>query len=114
MSIYKKDGEVYWFNFIFQGVRYQRSTKQRNRKVAGEMEAVFRSALAKGEMGIVERKKAPALRTFAQRFIDAIQVRSAAKPRTVGFYAEKLSRLLEFEPFADASLDKIDESLIES
>ena len=57
-----------------------------------------------------ERKPAPTLKTFAQRFIDAIQVRSAAKPKTVEFYAQQLARLLEFEPVASA---KIDESLIE-
>lgn len=62
----------------------------------------------------MERKPAPALKDFAQRFIDAIQVRCAQKPATVAFYAEKLSHLLKFEPLASARLDKIDEALIES
>jgi integrase len=65
-------------------------------------------------VGIRERKPVPALKDFAQRFIDAIQVRCAEKPRTIAFYAEKLTRLLEFEPLASARLDKIDEALIES
>lgn len=56
----------------------------------------------------------PTLRGFAQRFIDAIQARCAAKPKTVEFYAQQLRRLLEFEPLADARLDSIDESLIEA
>jgi integrase len=70
--------------------------------------------MAKGEVGLIERKAAPTLRQFGQRFIDAISVRSAEKPRTILFYVEKLSRLLEFDPLAAASLDRIDEALIES
>ena len=78
------------------------------------VQAAHRTALAKGEVGIVERKAAPVLKDFAQRFMDAIQVRSAAKPRTVDFYARKLTRVLCFEPLANANLDEVDEALIES
>ncbi len=78
------------------------------------MEAAHRTALAKGEVGIREGKPVPALKDFSQRFIDAIQVRCAEKPNTIRFYANKLARLLEFEPVAFARLDKIDEALIES
>ncbi len=56
----------------------------------------------------------PTLKEFSQRFIDAVEVRCAAKPRTVEFYAQQMTRLLEFEPLANARLDAIDESLIES
>ena len=61
-----------------------------------------------------EHNPAPMLKEFSQRFIDAVQVRNAAKPKTVEFYAQQLKRLLEFEPLANARLDAIDESLIES
>jgi integrase len=63
---------------------------------------------------MMRRATMPTLRSFAQKFIDAIQVRSAAKPKTVEFYAQQMTRLLEFEPLANAHLDAIDESLIES
>src|SRR5439155_3092494 len=69
---------------------------------------------AKGEAGIFDRKPAPTLKDFAQKFIDAVQVRNGQKPATVAFYAEKLSHLLQFKPLASARLSKIDESLIES
>ena len=59
-----------------------------------------------------EHKPAPALKEFAQRFIDEIEVRCQGKPNTVQFYAIKLARLLEFEPLASARLDRIDEELI--
>jgi integrase len=56
----------------------------------------------------------PTLGSFSQRFMDAVQVRNAAKPKTVEFYAQQLKRLLEFAPLANARLDAIDEALIES
>jgi len=59
-----------------------------------------------------EHKPAPALKEFAQRFIDEIEVRCNEKPNTIQFYAIKLARLLEFEPLASARLDRIDEQLI--
>jgi integrase len=59
-----------------------------------------------------EHKPAPALKDFAQRFIDEIEVRCQGKPNTIQFYAFKLARLLEFEPLASARLDRIDEELI--
>jgi len=113
MSIYKRGGK-YWFKFVFRGERIQRSTRQSDRKVARQMEAAYRTALARGELGLLERKPAPALKDFAQRFIDAIQARGQTKPNTVLFYLNKLARLLEFEPLALAPLDKIDETLIET
>ena len=113
MSIFKR-GRVYWYHFVFSGEHVQESTKQGNPRVARQMEAARRTALAKGEVGITERKPAPRLRDFSQRFIDAIQVRCAAKPRTIEFYAQQLARLLDFEPLASARLSEIDEALIEN
>ena len=113
MAIFKR-GRMYWFHFWWNREHIQRSTRQGNPRVARQMEAAYRTALAKGEVGIVERRPVPALKEFAQRFIDAIEVRCAEKPRTIAFYAEKLTRLLEYDPLASARLDRIDEGLIES
>ena len=121
MAIFKRvyreaDGKrkrgVYWFNFWWKGQHIQKSTGQGNPDVARTMEAAYKTALAKGEVGILERPPAPTLKEFGQRFIDEIQVRCAAKPETVRFYALKMTRLLEFEPMASARLHAIDESLI--
>lgn len=119
---YSKNGGkqgVYWYAFYWSGQRIQKSTKlavgpKKNLQAAKDMEAAHRAALAKGEVGIFERKPAPILKDFAQRFIDSIQVRCAEKPATIAFYAEKLQHLLKFEPLANARLDQIDEALIES
>jgi integrase len=77
------------------------------------MEAVCKTALAKGEVGIVEKEPAPTLKQFSERFIEAVSVRCAEKPRTIEFYREKLTRLLEFPAMANSKLDAIDEALIE-
>ena len=113
MAIFKR-GRVYWFHFHFNGEHVQRSTKQGNPRVARQIEAACKTAFAKGEVGIMERKPAPMLKEFAQRFADYIQTRCAEKPATVRFYAEKLTRLLEYAPMAETRLDQIDEGLIES
>ena len=113
MAIFKR-GRVYWFHFYFSGQHVQQSTKQGNPRVARQMEAACRTALAKGEVGIVERKPVPTLRQFSQRFIDTISVRCAAKPNTVRFYAKKMNRLLDFDFLASSPIDRIDEALIES
>ena len=113
MSIFKR-GKVYWYHFVWDGRHIQKSTHQGNANTARDMEAAYRTALAKGEVGILERKPAPTLAEFAKRFNEAVLVRSAAKPRTVGFYAEQVKRLLEFEPLAKARLSDIDEAMVES
>ncbi len=112
MSLYKR-GNAYWFHFWFRGEHVQKSSHQSDRRAARSIEAAYRTALAKGDVGVLERKPAPPLKDFAQRFMDAIQVRCAEKPRTIAFYSEKLARLLEYEPLASARLDRIDEALIE-
>ena len=113
MAIFKR-GNVYWYHFLWNGEHIQKSTRQGNARVARNIEAAHRTRLAKGEVGIVERPPAPALKEFAQRFTDSIKVRCAEKPPTIAFYAEKLAHLLKFEPLANARLDRIDEALIES
>jgi integrase len=112
MAIFKRGG-VYWFHFIFNGEHFQRSTKQGNPRVARQIEAAFRTALARGEVGLTERKPAPTLRKFAEEFRATIEARCAAKPNTIVFYFGKLARLLDYVPLANARLDEIDEALVE-
>src|SRR5207245_10517186 len=93
MAIFKR-GKTYWYNFWFSGEHVQSSTNQGNPRVARQMEAAHRTRLAKGEVGIAERKPAPALKDFAQRFIDELQVRCQGKQQTSELYGCKLKRLL--------------------
>src|SRR5579871_400951 len=97
MAIFKR-GDVYWYEFVHKGMRYQRTTGVKNRREARDIEATVRAALAKGDVGIVERKKAPTLQVFAKDFMAAIELRCAEKPATVDFYATKLAQLLKHRP----------------
>jgi integrase len=112
MSIFKR-GNVYWYHFLFNGEHIQKSTKQGNPRTARQIEAARRTALAKGEVGIEERKTAPMFSAVAQRFLEHVEARHENKPQTVQFYAAKLNRLLEYQPFAGARIDRIDEGIIE-
>jgi integrase len=66
VAIFKR-GRVYWYHFIFNGQHIQSSTKQGNPRVARQIEAAHRTALAKGEVGIREKKPAPTLADFCHR-----------------------------------------------
>ena len=111
--IYKR-GKIYWFHFVWNGERVQKSTKQSNKRVAEQIESAYKTKLAKGEVGIAEPKRVPTLREFGPRFKAEIKVHCAGKPRTIAFWDQKLTRLLEFTPLASARLDKINKALIAS
>ena len=56
MAVYKR-GQTYWYTFVWNGRRVQRSTKQGNRKAAIDIESAYRTALAKGEVGLAPPKR---------------------------------------------------------
>src|SRR3984893_12813205 len=60
MAIYKR-GRIYWFNLWWRGQHIHRSTRQGNPRVARQIEAAYRTDVAKDEVGIVERKPASRL-----------------------------------------------------
>jgi integrase len=68
MSIYKR-GNVYWFDFVFNGTRFQESTKQGNQRVAQQIEAARRTQLAKSKVGIEAPAKGPEIKmpTFREQ-----------------------------------------------
>ena len=64
--IYKR-GKVYWYKFQWNGKLIRESTKQGNDKVARLMESAHRTSLAKGEVGIREKKAVPTMNDFLTR-----------------------------------------------
>src|SRR5262245_44461806 len=86
MAIFKR-GRIYWYHFVFNGQHVQESTKQGNPRVARQMEAAHRTALAKGEVGIRERK-AISLRAFLKEdFLPYVEAQfKDAKPATLRYY----------------------------
>src|ERR1017187_3517489 len=81
MSIFKR-GSVYWYHFMFNGEHVQRSTKQGNPRTARQIEAAYKTALAKGEVGITERKKAPGFKAAMKAFLDWSEGEHKAHPAT--------------------------------
>src|SRR5215469_18258726 len=58
---------VYWYKFMWNGEMIRESTRQKNEVVARNMESAHRTSLAKGEVGIRERKPAPTLAEFIEK-----------------------------------------------
>jgi len=106
MAIFKR-GKVYWYHFWFNGDHIQESSKQGNPRVARQMEAAHRTALAKGEVGIRDKKPAPTLKQFAQQFLDNAGAGRKQEPKasTKVFYADALNQMLKCEPLASARMD---------
>jgi len=111
MAVYKR-GNVWWYKFNWSGVTVRASTKATNKRTAEQIEAAKKTALAKGEVNIQERKRIPTLREFAKDFESAIQTQCAEKPRTIDFYLSRVKQLLKSE-LADRPLSAVDEGAIE-
>jgi integrase len=54
----------------------------------------------------------PTFAAFAERFKNEMQSLHEKKPKTLTYYTNGLKRLLEFVPFREARLDRIDEQLV--
>jgi integrase len=98
---------VYWYKFMWLGKLVRESTKQRNDKVARQMESAHRTSLAKGEVGIREKKAAPTLKEFVnQEFLPYVEIRHATKPNTLRYYADGSAMLTKSE-LAGLRLDEL-------
>jgi integrase len=107
MAVYKH-GKIWWYKFNWNGESIRESTKQSNKRVAEQMEAAHKTSLAKGEVGIRERKPAPTLKAFAESdFLPFIRSTFAAKPKTRQYYDSGVKSLLAFGKLSDARLDTI-------
>jgi len=106
MALYKQhDGKYWWFEFIYDGKRYRKSAKTRNRRAAEDIEAAFRTTLAKGDAGITKRKKIPGFAEAMKSFLEWSKIEHAAKHATWKRYVTSSKPLLE--RFKDVALDQI-------
>lgn len=104
-----KRGDVYWFNFRFNGRKVQMSTKTSNRQAAKEIEAAYRVKLARGEAGIETKREAP---TFEQAMKDFLSwSKGENRPNTYRRYEISSKPLLKY--FKDTPLDKITSDNVE-
>jgi hypothetical protein len=66
MAIFKR-GKFYWYEFIFDGQRIRKSTKQGDKESAKKMAAAERTRLAMGEVGLEAKPKEEADDHFPAR-----------------------------------------------
>jgi len=108
MAIYKR-GSIYWYKFTFNGEAIRESTRQKNQHTARQMEAAHRTSLAKGEVGIREKKAAPMLKDFcAQRLTPwAKATFESTCPNTWLWFRGGIRRLTTYEVLANTKLNEI-------
>ena len=104
MNVFKRGG-TYWFELIYAGRRIRKSTKVKNLRTAEEIASAYRTALAKGDVGITQRKRAPAFNVAMRGFLDRSKQDHLDHPRTTQRYTTSSVALLRW--FGDTPLDKI-------
>jgi integrase len=107
--IYKR-GQTYWYKFMWRGELIRESTKQRNDKVARQMEAAHKTSLAKGEVGIREKKPTETLSDFIEKRFEPWAKRRFEKssPKTWrDYYRVGLTAIKNYKPLATMKLDEI-------
>jgi integrase len=107
--IYKR-GKFYWYKFMWQGKLVRESTKQGNDKVARNMESAHRTSLAKGEVGIRDKKPAPTVSEFIdgrfQPWARATFENTSLKTWR-DFYKVGIRAIKEYKALASLRLDEV-------
>ena len=109
MSIYKR-GSTYWYKFTFNGEAIRESTRQKNQVVARNMESAHRTSLAKGEVGIRDKKQSPTLAKFCDERFEpwAKSTFEKSSPKTwLDFYRVGIRTIRNYKPLAGLRLDEI-------
>jgi integrase len=113
MSIYKR-GQVYWYKFMWKGEMVRESTHQPNQNTARQMEAAHRTSLAKGEVGIRDRKVIPTLTDFCIERVEpwAKSTFEHASPKTWRWYGFGIDSLKNSRTLANLKLNEIGPELV--
>ncbi len=104
-----KRGKIYWYKFMWNGVLVRQTTKQGNDKVARQMEAAHRTSLAKGEVGIREKKAVPTLKEFCDKRFEP-WAKATFEPASANnwmWYRSGIRRLTAYDGLAKLPLDQI-------
>jgi len=109
MGVYKQKGSKnWWYKFAWNGETIRESTKVTNKRAAEQMEAARKTQLAKGEVGIKDRKPSPTLQAFLTKsFLPFFEATKQEEPNTLMFYRSRVKKLLEDPALAGSSLEKI-------
>jgi integrase len=110
MRIYRR-GKFYWYEFVYNGQRIQRSSHFTNQKAAYDAMTAERQRRIRGES--VASSAVPTLQVFQTTFMEWV-CSTTDSERTRQFYDTCYRRLCEFQPLGKARLDHIDEGVIEA
>jgi hypothetical protein len=106
--IYKR-GRIYWYKFVWQGETIRESTKQGNASAARQMEAAHRTALAKAEVGIREKKRLPTVAQFLEKeFVPYVETKHAGKLGTVAYYKDG-AKMIDGSDLAGLCLSEVND-----
>src|ERR1700732_648448 len=95
---------------MWHGTLIRESTKQGNDKVARQMESAHRTSLAKGEVGIREKKPSPTLSQFIDLRFEpwAKATFEKTSPKTwFDYYRVGLRNIKGYKALANAKIDEI-------
>jgi len=109
MSIYKR-GRIYWYKFTFNGEAIRESTRPKNQVVARNMESAHRTSLAKGEVGIRDKKQSLTLAKFCDERFEPWAKSTFEKnsPKTwLDFYRVGIRTIKNYKPLSGLRLDEI-------
>jgi hypothetical protein len=113
MSIFKR-GRIYWYKFTFNGEAIRESTRQTNQHTARQMESAHRTSLAKGEVGIRDRKVVPTLKNFCIERVEpwAKSTFEQASPKTWLWYVFGIDSLKKSNILSNRKLNEIGPELV--
>src|SRR6266576_2544778 len=106
MSIYKR-GRIYWYKFTFNGEAIRESTRQTNQHTARQMESAHRTSLAKGEVGLREKKTAPTLADFISERFGPWAAASTSAKTWLDYYRPGMRTIQGYKPLANLRLNEI-------
>jgi hypothetical protein len=100
---------------MWRGKLIRESTKQGSDKIARQMESAHRTSLAKGEVGIREKKAKPKLSQFIKERFEpwARGTFEKSSPKTWrDYYKVGIKTILDYKPLADATPDGITSEMV--
>ena len=111
MSVYKR-GNVYWYDFWFQGQRIRQSTGIRNKMAAVRAEAIRKAELAERRAGIARYGRCPTYEDFVNtEFLPLSKKEHEAHPQTHRRY--KVSAKPLIQSFGKLPVDAISTGHVE-
>jgi integrase len=111
--IYKR-GRVYWYKFTWDGKLIRKSTRQGNDKVARQMESAHRTSLAKGEVGIREKKVIPILGAFCKNRVEPWAKSSfeTTTPNSWSWFRTNIKVICEDKQFSSLPLNEVNNETV--